>query len=154
MSLRWLVLAAAILLGSCAGGPIEATTTAASASTTKPSSTTTTLSPTTTTTATTDPASTTTTVPAYDLIIEGGTDEVPEVTIHGPEQFDYRLGDAVEITVLSSVDDELHVHGYNLFFDLVAGEVTVVSLEATIPGIFEAEMEGRQKLVFELQVTP
>ena len=79
---------------------------------------------------------------------------MPDVTILGPEQFEYRLGDAVEITIYSSVDDELHVHGYNLFFDLVAGDVTVVFLEATIPGIFEAEMEGRQKLVFQLQVTP
>lgn len=126
-------------------GPAVTTTTTSSSTTTLPS---------TTTTATTNPASTTTTAADYDVIIEGGTEEIPELTILGPEHFDYQLGDVVEITILSSVDDELHVHGYNLFFDLVVGAETVVSFEATIPGIFEAEMEGRQKLLFELQVTP
>jgi hypothetical protein len=113
--------------------------------------TTTTIHPSTSTTA---GATTTTTAAEYDLIIEGGTAEDPGITTIGPDLFSYALGDEVSILVLSSVDDELHVHGYNLFFDLVAGQATQVTFDADIPGIFEAELEDNHVLLFELEVTP
>jgi hypothetical protein len=46
------------------------------------------------------------------------------------------------------------MHGYDIFFDLVAGSVTTVTFDATIPGIFEAELEGSHTLAFELEITP
>lgn len=97
---------------------------------------------------------TTTTSPVYDVILEGGTDEIPELAITGPRRFQVALGDTLEISILSSVDDDLHVHGYDLYFALIPGEVTVVSFEAGIPGIFEAELEGSHQLIFELEVSP
>ena len=44
------------------------------------------------------------------------------------------------------------MHGYDLHFDAVAGEVTVVEFVADAPGIFEAELEEHSKLLFELEV--
>lgn len=86
--------------------------------------------------------------------MEGGTAEIPEVTVNGPAVFEFLPGDAVEITVLSSVDDEIHLHGYDLYFDARVGEVTVIDFVADVPGIFEVELETTHLLLFEIEVSP
>jgi hypothetical protein len=63
------------------------------------------------------------------------------------------LGDQVSVWVLSDVDAEIHVHGYDLFFDATAGVPIEVSLLADLPGIFEVEVEGSHTLLFDLEVT-
>ena len=70
-------------------------------------------------------------------------EESPEITVNGPDAFEYSVGDEVAVTVLSSVDDEIHVHGYDHRFDAMAGEVTLVTFTADVFGIFEVELEGR-----------
>jgi hypothetical protein len=90
--------------------------------------------------------------PGYDLAIEGA--DGSGVVIEGPGRFEATLGEEVSIRVLSSIPGELHVHGYDLFFDLVAGAVIEVAFPADIPGIFEAELEDSHTLVFELEVNP
>jgi hypothetical protein len=79
---------------------------------------------------------------------------MPDITTIGPDLFAFDLGDEVSIVVFSSIHDELHVHGYNLFFDLAAGQATEVAFAADIPGIFEAELEDNHFLLFEVEVTP
>jgi hypothetical protein len=39
----------------------------------------------------------------------------------GKDQFSYALGEQVSVWVLSDTDDEVHVHGYDLFFTVKAG---------------------------------
>lgn len=95
-----------------------------------------------------------TTVADYDLTITGGSDGDPGLTVNGPDRFEFQLGDTVLITILSSIDDELHVHGYDIFFDVTAGSVTTLTFKASIPGIFEAELEDSHTLLFEVEVTP
>lgn len=63
------------------------------------------------------------------------------------------VGDTVEITVHSDVADLVHVHGYDLFLDLDAGEMDTVRFVADIPGIFEVELEDRGVLLLEFQVS-
>jgi hypothetical protein len=103
---------------------------------------------------TTTEATATTTAPAADIVISGGTSDDPEISIEGPDLFSFAIGDGALIRVESSVAGELHLHGYDLYFDLVADGVTEVAFSAEIPGIFEAELEDTHTLVFEIEVTP
>jgi hypothetical protein len=74
--------------------------------------------------------------------------------VTGPEVIEVRVGSTVDLTISSSIDDVLHIHGYDLFFDLIAGEETPVDFVADVPGIFEVELEGGHVPVFDVEVTP
>jgi hypothetical protein len=147
MRTRIIVLVGALLLISACGGGED---TSDSTSTTEAApSTTTTVAPTTTSTAqtTTTVAATTTTSQQIDVTFEGGV-------VTGPGRVTATVGDEVSVWVLSDVDAEIHVHGYDLFFDAAAGAPVEVTFTADVPGIFEVEVEGSHTLLFELEVTP
>jgi hypothetical protein len=133
----------ALILAACGGGEEVATTT------TPPSTTTTTQV---TTTSTTLPptaptvAETTTTIRQIDVTFEGGV-------VTGPGRVTATVGDQVSVWVLSDIDAEIHVHGYDLFFDAAAGVPVEVTVTADVPGIFEVEVEGSHTLLFDLEVT-
>ncbi|MFQ5558044.1 MAG: hypothetical protein ACE5GB_11125, partial [Acidimicrobiales bacterium] len=63
------------------------------------------------------------------------------------------VGDVVEIVVVSAIDEELHVHAYDVMGDLVAGERTIIRFDADIPGVFDVELEGSGRLVISLEVS-
>ncbi len=149
-------MATALLVSACGTGESGTAATVSSTTvTTQPSSTTTSNPPTTSDVSTTTSISSTTTVAeTYDVILEGGTEEIPEITVSGLDVFEVTLSETASISVLSSVDGDLHLHGYDLHFPLVAGEVTTVVFDATIPGIFEAELEEESLLLFEVEVSP
>ncbi len=63
------------------------------------------------------------------------------------------LGDKVTILVISDVAEELHVHGYDLFLELIPGEEVDLEFIADLPGVWEVELEGAHRLLFELAVS-
>lgn len=63
------------------------------------------------------------------------------------------LGSTVELVLTSDVDEELHLHGYDISVDVVAGETNRVRFVADIPGVFEAELEQSGAPVFDLTVS-
>ena len=146
MRTRMAILTGVLLLVvACGGG--DAATTRSSTSTTIP---TTTTEPTTTTTmatTTSTVAETTTTAQAIDVTFEGGV-------VAGPGTVSVAVGDQVSILVLTDTDAEIHVHGYDLFFEATAGVPTEIALTADVPGIFEVELEETHTPLFELEVTP
>ena len=73
--------------------------------------------------------------------------------VGGVPRFEVSVGDLVRVTVTSDVDDEVHLHVYNLVVTVDAGVPTVLDLEATVPGVFEAELHHAGFRVFELQVS-
>jgi ABC-type glycerol-3-phosphate transport system substrate-binding protein len=97
-------------------------------------------------TTTSSPAFTTTTGLDIDVEIAGGEAQ-------GPDSFEVTLGETVDVWILSDVDDEIHVHGYDLRFDLAAGSPFNLRFEADVPGIFEVETHGLQAPLFEIEVT-
>jgi hypothetical protein len=131
------------LVVACGGG--EATTTTSTTTTVSP----TTTEPTTTTTmATTSTVDeTTTTAQAIDVTVVAGA-------VEGPGTVSVAVGDQVSVWVLSDVDAEIHVHGYDVFFEAPAGVPTEVTLTADVPGIFEVELEQTHTPLFALEVTP
>lgn len=70
----------------------------------------------------------------------------------GPGKVKVPLGEKVTVEVTSDVAEEVHVHGYDKMIDLEPGKVSKLTFTADIPGIFEAELEGSGKLLFELEV--
>jgi hypothetical protein len=159
------LLAVLLLGGACGGDDDDAkgTTTTTGPSTTVASGTGTTGDGGTTTTAaggsgaTTTAAAgsgaTTTAVPAggesegvIELSIVGGDVE------GGVRREKVAQGSQVTLRVTSDIEDELHVHGYDLKLDLTPGQSADLTFLARIPGVFEVELEGRSKKVLELEV--
>jgi hypothetical protein len=60
----------------------------------------------------------------------------------------------VSIWVLADTSDEIHVHGYDVYFETQPGTPIEVGLIADVPGIFEVELESSHLPLFELEVTP
>lgn len=69
------------------------------------------------------------------------------------DRFEVSRGDFVEIRMISDVAEEVHVHGFDYHLDLVPGEEASLIFEATIPGLFEVELEDSHKFLFELAVS-
>jgi hypothetical protein len=74
--------------------------------------------------------------------------------VGGVKQLTYEAGDRIRFKVDSDVSDEVHVHGYDISKDVEAGGAVSFDFEASIEGIFEAELEGRQEQIAELTVNP
>lgn len=141
------VLAVMMVVVSCQSGQPSSPTTSSEPqpeTTTTLGATTTTTSPSTTTTMSAE--ITTTTLVQTDV-------EIADGEVQGPDTFEVALGEPADIWILSDVDDEIHVHGYDLRFDLPAGVPFHLTFEADVPGVFEVETHGLQEPLFEIEVT-
>jgi hypothetical protein len=57
----------------------------------------------------------------------------------GVAEFEVTRGEPVRIAITSDEDAELHIHGYEIEDQLVAGQTTRVAFDADIDGKFEIE---------------
>jgi hypothetical protein len=111
--------------------------------------------PTTTeTTATTTTTTTTTTEPAPPGPTEIRVRVVNGVPQGGIVRETVDQGDRVALIVTSDVADHVHVHGYDLFRDLVPGKRARIAFRARLPGRFVVELEDRHAQIAELTVNP
>jgi hypothetical protein len=62
------------------------------------------------------------------------------------------LGKAAVVKVTTDVDDELHLHGYDLTVDTRPGVVATIAFLADKPGVFEVELHEKGLRLFELEV--
>lgn len=147
------VLLLLLVAAACAGAVSETTTstTEAPATTEAPETTTTIRDSEPETTTTMSTVVTTTTAPEtegpLEIVIESGE------VVGGSQTFQVELGTTAHFVVVSDVEDHVHVHGYDLFFDVAPGEGTEVMFIADVPGIFEVELEGSHMLLLELEVS-
>lgn len=65
---------------------------------------------------------------------------------------DVAVGTMVRIEVRADVDDEVHVHGYDLFAQVSPGQPAELEFTADIPGAFEVEAEHSGLALFQLRV--
>ena len=80
--------------------------------------------------------------------------EISEGTVAGGiPRFEASMGDLILITVISDISDEAHLHVSGLTVVVGPGEPAVFNIEATIPGVFEAELHDADFRVFELEVS-
>lgn len=98
-------------------------------------------------TTTTVPPTTTTATPLTALVVTDGV-------VAGPESISVVLGEEAAFTVTADVIDEVHVHGYDIHFDVEPGIPTEVRFVADVPGVFEVELEAAGLPLVELVVEP
>ncbi len=144
MRIRTLLVALLIVATACGSDEPAMTTTSlgVTTSTTVPATSTAVDASTTTTI----PPTTTTTLDPIDVTIANGE-------VSGPGTFRSDLGDLVSISVVSDVDDEIHVHGYDLYFDVVAGVPLTIEFIADVPGVFEVEVHTGHTHIFDVEVS-
>lgn len=132
--LLWMVLLVVLFAfvgASCGTDTIPVPTTAASTGST----------------AVTPPTSTSTRYWDFSVEVVKGT------VVGGVPRFEVSMGDLVQIAVTSDLDDEVHLHVYDMVVAVYAGMPAVFDLEATVPGVFKAELHHAGFRVFELQVS-
>jgi hypothetical protein len=74
--------------------------------------------------------------------------------VGGVVEADVDQGARVRLTVRADVEDEVHLHGYDLFADVAPGQPGRITFTADDPGEFEAELEALAIPVAELRVNP
>jgi hypothetical protein len=88
------------------------------------------------------------------------SEPIPEILIRdgqpvgGPLKIEAEEGDTVRFAVDSDVDEEIHVHGFDVSQDVEAGQRVKVSFGAEFTGIFEVELERSAVPIAEVQVNP
>ena len=86
--------------------------------------------------------------PGLSMVIEIADGRVtPE-----PGRLAVPLDSYLTITVVADVVDEVHLHGYDVHFDVAPEQPAIISMSADIPGLFEIELEGSGLLLTELEV--
>ena len=72
----------------------------------------------------------------------------------GVQELSYNAGEPIRFRVKSDVADEIHFHGYDVAADVAAGGTVSFEVPATIPGIFEVELEHAREQIAEVTVEP
>jgi hypothetical protein len=104
-------------------------------------------SPTKTIEATPSPsASPSPTVRVIAVIVRSGKVETAQSLV------EVAIGSRIRIEVTADVEDEVHVHAYDLKTRTKPGETAVIEFVADIPGTFEVELEERKLELFNLTV--
>ncbi len=80
--------------------------------------------------------------------VEGGT------VVGGLQRWEVAQGDDVRIVVRSDVDDEIHLHGYDIEKPVGPGRPAIFAFGATIPGRFELESHEAGGQIAQLDVQP
>jgi hypothetical protein len=62
--------------------------------------------------------------------------------------------DRVVLIVRSDVSDHVHLHGYDVMRDVAPGKPARLPFKATIPGVFEVELEDRGLQIADITVQP
>jgi FtsP/CotA-like multicopper oxidase with cupredoxin domain len=89
---------------------------------------------------------------------EGGSSV--EIKVHhgrlvaGPAVIKLKQGDQVTLRVTSDSNDELHVHGYDLHLNLIAGQPAQLSFTADHSGRFEYELHHAHTDLGAFEVYP
>ena len=72
----------------------------------------------------------------------------------GPRTLKVKKGRDVVLVVSADVVDEVHLHGYDIARPVAPGKPARIAFRATLPGVFEIELEERRVLLAEVEVRP
>lgn len=72
----------------------------------------------------------------------------------GVQKLEANEGDNIRFVVKSDVDDEVHVHGFDVSEPVGPGKPARFDFKASFTGVFEIELENSAVPIIELQVNP
>lgn len=110
--------------------------------------------------ATPEPTAATTTTEAAPAPKPKPKPAVPTVTFEdgeakgGVKDLTFDKGEQVRFRVRSDVADEIHVHGFDRYADVEAGQSVTIAFAAKFDGIYEVEMHGTGTQVAALRIVP
>jgi hypothetical protein len=81
------------------------------------------------------------------LQVEGKREQVPGRVV-------VTQGERVSIKLEADSAQKVHVHGYDLFVNVIGSGERTIQFPANAPGVFEVELEDTHELIFELEVRP
>jgi|SRR5215218_9310084 len=82
------------------------------------------------------------------IVVRGGE------PVGGVQELDFNAGDEIRFRVSSDAAEEIHVHGYDIARDVLAGGTVEFDFPAELEGIYEAELEGLGVQIAELRINP
>ncbi|MDQ3571972.1 MAG: hypothetical protein M3383_03825 [Actinomycetota bacterium] len=74
--------------------------------------------------------------------------------VGGVQKLEFPSGQKAVFEITSDVADELHLHGYDRYVDVLAGTPLEFFFEADIEGVFELESHTTGVLIAEISVVP
>jgi hypothetical protein len=74
--------------------------------------------------------------------------------VGGLEQLEFDSGEQIRFAVKSKIDDEVHVHGYDITERVPAGKKVTLAFKAKLEGVFEVESHTTGTQLAELRVSP
>ena len=74
--------------------------------------------------------------------------------VGGPADLKFTSGETARFEVVTDAADELHLHGYDLTFNVKPGKPTEIEFDADIEGLFELESHTTAELLAEISVVP
>lgn len=80
--------------------------------------------------------------------------EVRQGEVIGPERMTLTQGFPVQLTLVSDQDDQMHLHGYELWTEVNAGQVASLAFPASYSGRFELELHEAELSLGFLDVYP
>lgn len=82
------------------------------------------------------------------IVVQGGE------PVGGLQDLRFVEGEQIRFRVESDTEDEIHLHGYDVTEAVAPGDPAEFDLEATIPGVFEAELHHAVTQIAEIRVDP
>lgn len=79
---------------------------------------------------------------------------VTDGEVKGDRQISVPVDTELMLEVKADVDEEIHVHGYDITAEVSGGSPAEITFVADTPGTFEVEFEGSGLLLTEIEVTP
>ena len=90
--------------------------------------------------------------PTEDDVVEVSV-SVQDGEVDPPTQrVEVEQGQQVRLIVTSDVDDQIHVHGFDVEGELEAGQPTTIEFEADQTGLFEVETHETELLLLQLEI--
>ena len=95
---------------------------------------------------TTSSTATETTADVPTIVVKDGQ------AVGGVQELEFSQGDEIRFEVESDEDAEIHFHGYDIAKEVKAGGGIEYAVPATIPGVFEVEIEDTATEIAEITV--
>jgi hypothetical protein len=75
--------------------------------------------------------------------------------VEGPLELEVTVGEELRIDIMTDAPDELHLHTYDVYLDIVPGKTNELLVEnADIEGVIELESHSTGALLAEISVVP
>ena len=73
--------------------------------------------------------------------------------LRGPQRLNVELNSVVALRVTSDVEEQVHIHGYDILRQIGNDTPTHFAFKATLAGVYEVELEGSSSLLLQLTVS-